>query len=50
MNNMRSGNYRPQPNSQTSATRQRQNGAGNAYRNYERYGSRTRSYFERGYH
>ena len=40
MNNMRSGNHRPQrrpPNSQNSATRQGQNGAGNAHKNYERY-------------
>ena len=41
MNNMRNGNQRSQrsrpPNRQNSETRQRQNGAGNAHRNYERY-------------
>ena len=38
MNNMRSGTQRPQrrlPRGQSSPTRQ--NGAGNAHRNYERY-------------
>jgi hypothetical protein len=40
MNNMRSGFQRPHRrplSGQSSATRQRQNGAGNAHRNYERY-------------
>jgi hypothetical protein len=38
MNNMRSGTQRPQLTPPSGrATRQRQNGAGNAHRNYERY-------------
>jgi len=41
MNNMRNGNQRSQgrrpPGGQNSATRQGQNGAGSAHRNYERY-------------